>query len=370
MIGKRVLKLAGLLGIMIVLYSIFGWMLLFNGIGSESHIRNFYREPENSIDVAIIGCSEVYSDYSPPLAYGEFGYTSYNLGSSAVPGKFYRSMLCEYLKYQNPQLVVIEMNGFFYNEEQSAREGPVRQWIDNMPKSYNWVRTITENVAREDRMDYFFSFSKYHSNWEKYKQQYGRIEDLKRNFVDGVSIMKGFVTITTKNSEYEKERKEQNLNDFGREQLEDLLGYCKDCGLKNVLFVRMPHVNQLSEACNEELARVISEAGYDFLNCDVLSEDIGLEIYDDYYNAEHLNASGNEKFTRYLGEYIVSNYEINQTHSADVDKLWDKCYQYTVQIFDVLKKRTLLNEEIYYYEFTDFSEEAHQEKLQELRNKK
>lgn len=367
MIRKRVLKLAALLGIMILLYEVFTGLLLFNDTRMEAHIGNFYREPENSIDVAVIGCSEMFADYSPPLAYGEFGYTSYNLCYASALGKLYPSMLCEYLKQQNPQLIVIEINGFLYDEDFSAKEGPVRQWIDSMPKSCNWVSTIIENIPNEERINYFLSLSKYHSNWEQYKRQCGRIEDLKCNFMDRVSLMKSFATITIRNSQYEEKRKEKNLNDYGRGQLEEVLNYCKKCGLKNVLFVRAPHVNQLSESCCEEFKRTISKAGYDFLNCEAVSEEIGIDDYYDYYNAEHLNVFGNEKFTRYLGEYIVNNYEIDRTHSEDVDRLWEECYHYTAQVFEILKDRTLLNEEISYCEFSDFSEEAHQKRLRNLK---
>ena len=43
-------------------------------------IEGFYKEPKDSIDVMMIGASEVYADYSATEAWKNYGYTSYSLG--------------------------------------------------------------------------------------------------------------------------------------------------------------------------------------------------------------------------------------------------------------------------------------------------
>lgn len=47
-------------------------------------IEGFYKEPENTIDVMMIGASEVYADYSATEAWKNYGYTSYSLGVSSA----------------------------------------------------------------------------------------------------------------------------------------------------------------------------------------------------------------------------------------------------------------------------------------------
>ena len=76
---KRVFKLTAVGLAMMILYIFFADLMKFNNTNSELHVRNFYREPENTIDVGLIGASEMYADYSAPLAYQEYGFTSYNL---------------------------------------------------------------------------------------------------------------------------------------------------------------------------------------------------------------------------------------------------------------------------------------------------
>ena len=52
-IKKRVLKLTALFVAVLVLYMANSQLLIRTGMSAESHIRNFYREPKNTIDAAI-----------------------------------------------------------------------------------------------------------------------------------------------------------------------------------------------------------------------------------------------------------------------------------------------------------------------------
>ena len=57
---KRVFKLTAVGLAMMILYIFFADLMKFNNTNSELHVRNFYREPENTIDVGLIGASENY----------------------------------------------------------------------------------------------------------------------------------------------------------------------------------------------------------------------------------------------------------------------------------------------------------------------
>ena len=47
---KRVFKLTAVGIAMMILYIFFADLMKFNNTNSELHVRNFYREPENTID--------------------------------------------------------------------------------------------------------------------------------------------------------------------------------------------------------------------------------------------------------------------------------------------------------------------------------
>jgi hypothetical protein len=95
------------------------------------------------------------------------------------------------------------------------------------------------------------------------------------------------------------------------------------------------------------------------VNFDNYADEIGIDKDNDYYNADHMNIFGNEKFTRYFGQYIVDHYDISTDHDKETIERWNDCAEYTANAFEVLKQRTLSNEDILYTEFTDLSEENH-----------
>lgn len=355
---KRIIKMAVLLIVMAMIGLLAIMVLKRTNTSTECHINNFYREPENSIDVAMIGCSELYADYSPPIAYREGGFTSYNLCYEGAPGCFYSSMLREYLRKQNPQLVTFEVNGFTYSEEYCTREGNMRKWLDNIERSDNWVDTIKQYVKPEDRASYYFRISKYHNNWQWVREAGSRLNTLYVNGKGEVSKMKSFSTRTTSNSKMKVKRKDAPaISRFGRDCLEDTLKYCKECGLENVMFFRAPHKDKMDPASCEEIKELVESYGYDFVDFETMNDEIGLDESKDYYNKDHLNVYGNEKFSKFIARYISENYDISTEHSSDIDKTWNECADYTEETFTKLKVKTDANEDNAYFEYSDFDKE-------------
>ena len=356
---KRITKLSALVVVVVFLFMVLSQLMMNVGIGTEVHVRNFYREPKNSLDVAFIGCSEMYADFSPPIAYDRYGFTSYNLAYEGAPGHFFNSMLDEFLSRQDPQLVVFEVNGFFYNDKYAMREGTQRRWLDTMNKNANWRALIKEYVPQEERINYYASLLKYHANWKEPSVLIARWYKLMLNSKGDVSMMKSLGTRTATNSVKKVKRKHvPHLTDYGRKNLRATIDHCKELGLDNVLFIRTPHKDKLPDNVNAELDDIISGAGYRFVNFESFSDEMGIDENSDYYNKDHLNVFGCDKCTDYISEYITENYDIDTEHSESVDKQWRECAEYTYNAFDVLKERTLEGEDVAYNEFSDLSEKG------------
>lgn len=49
-------------------------MLVANNDWDKRHVHGFFLEPEDSLDVVLIGASQLYTGYSAPLAWQQYGY--------------------------------------------------------------------------------------------------------------------------------------------------------------------------------------------------------------------------------------------------------------------------------------------------------
>lgn len=152
---KRALRAVIFLLIVVLLYSAAANVLSVNNTWDMRHIRGFYLEPQDSLDVVMLGASELYTGFSSPLAWQQYGFTSYPLAVSSMPSCLYDSMLTETMRRQTPKVVVVEINGFLYDFNQDETDTGLHKWLDNIPMSRNKVQTITNCVPKDQQSSYF-----------------------------------------------------------------------------------------------------------------------------------------------------------------------------------------------------------------------
>ena len=74
-------------------------------------IQGFYQEEPNSLDIVFLGSSEVYTGFSPALAYGKYGFTSYHYAVENNYLDLFPYEMNEILKVQNPKMIIIDVAG-------------------------------------------------------------------------------------------------------------------------------------------------------------------------------------------------------------------------------------------------------------------
>ena len=91
--------------VFVVLFSFVSTFFKMTDAVNIATIEGFYKEPKNTIDVMMIGASEVYADYSATEAWKNYGYTSILAWGIRSAGSLYKSMLREALTRQHPKVV-------------------------------------------------------------------------------------------------------------------------------------------------------------------------------------------------------------------------------------------------------------------------
>ncbi len=316
------------------------WLLKSYSKTNYGRLSGFYLEKKDTIDVVFIGASEVYCDFAPGYAYGKYGFTSYPFVSQGSTVKNFTTAVKEVVRTQHPKLIVIEINGALYDEPHYSKEAYTRYFIDNVPLNRNKVNFIEKNVT-ENKIEYYLPIIKYHSNWKEIGKGLLWNASVLADRFRGYTLLKG---IKTKSSVQPMAREElynllpgveqdrAPLLEDAEKELIGLLEYCRAEGL-NVLFVRFPHAvldkDRVRFGRAAAAGDLIESYGFPYVSFDFLIDDIGLDPETDFYNPEHLNINGQQKFTEYFSKYLIREFGITATElDRRTQKEWEKCAAY------------------------------------------
>ncbi len=308
----------------------------------------FYREPKNSIDIALIGPSNIQTSFYSPLAYEKYGFTSYALSIGGMRGSCYQSAIREMRSRQKPQVYVVDMWGFLYEDQH--HEQYVRDWIDVLPDSKTRTMTIRELIPEEDQENYTARYKKYHGNWISLERCIGAFKYKSKIRSQGYSIVKNYVTSTNIAPINDKEER-YTISKQGFQYLKEMIAYCKENNIQNVLFVRTLTMQPYTETPSlREAIEYVESEGYDYLDLSAVADEMGIDRSKDFYNDGHCNIYGTEKITLYLGNYLCEHYDLKLEHTDEVTAEWETCAGYTELIFEKCKESTDKKEKKYLHE--------------------
>ena len=344
----RTVKILSLILVIALVVGVLQEFVLSHADHNRQRLKGFYEEGEDTLDVVLLGASEVYSDFAPGYAYERSGITGYIFATQANSILSYKSQLKNILSRQSPSLIVIELNGALYgDEEEVTKEENLHNYADNVPLDASKIEWIWNTVG-ENKAEFLFPIIKFHSLWsdmsESMKYQRTIISDKLR----GYCLLKGMLNET---AVFHSDQKSMNsvlaesadskapLTEIEEKGLRDLLQYCRDEGLDNVVFARFPHIVvrrtwDRFERSNT-VADIVAEYGYDYLNYEREFAQTGLDEENDFYNLDHLNVYGQRKFTALLIDRLTSGYGLAAgEHSAQVAEEWDECAAYYNAYYD------------------------------------
>ena len=290
-------------------------------------LEGFRSEENNSLDVVYIGGSAAFVYYEPLMAYSEYGISSYVFGANTIQPELYKLLISEVIKSQNPKLIILDARAFQYRDiDQPPTEVAYRNTLTGLPLSIEKHRFIQKYVKGKLKdsnvLSYYFDFIKFHSSSK---------ED-RYTWIDGVKMMsnnerhpfKGFYFVPKVEKQtfinYDTD-KETVMSDETVAILDELLEYLSDKKL-NVLFVVSPYIEQKRHKENfNYISRRVEEYDFKFLDVNDYRNEIKINYDTDFYNENHVNIFGADKYTKFMCEYIKSNYDVNDIRN---NATWDE----------------------------------------------
>lgn len=345
---KRLVKILSLVLVVAAIVGVSQEYYMTNSSNTAIRLRGFYREDPKTLDVVVLGASEVYSGFNAPEFYKKTGVTSYPYAYEGNPATLWKYELKEILHKQTPKLLIVEMNGVVYDEEMLYKAASIRYLADNMtllPEK----RDLVSRFGTDDPLSYYFPIMKYHDEWmqpERIKNALSMI----RMDLRGYSLLKGTLTHIV-HAPYKEEITgyapdvEQDLHPDAEKSLREFLDECQGSGIEHILFVRFPHRVTGEKGYRalgrfNRAARIVNEYGYDYVDLDEYCEEAGVEKPGDFYDSDHMMMDGQLKFTDFLAEYLTSRYHLQPSQLTQKQKQeWDESVKYTDAFYAYFKER-------------------------------
>lgn len=267
--------------------------------GMDFYLTNgFLGEPENTLDVLIVGDSLTYSCFSPMLMWKDYGFTSYVCGSSAQP--IYDSVMYidKALRTQKPSIVVLEANTIF-------REVRMRNYLVTKVKKY-------------------LPLFRYHDRWKELTLQdfggainYTWTNDMKgfryKTGVDG-SIYPDYMAYSDEVSPIPK---------VSQICLDNLMDLCKEHNVP-LMIVSAPCSEHWSYPNHNAIQAFADEHGLDFLDLNLNYDEFGLDwSVDTWDQGDHLNHQGAMKVSAYFGKYLSDKMELPDHRNDPKYAVWN-----------------------------------------------
>ncbi|MCM1537166.1 MAG: hypothetical protein NC254_02065 [bacterium] len=301
-------------------------------------VHPVFCEPENTLDVVMIGSSSWYTFWSPMVAYEFQGITSFDYAQGAMPADCLEYCIREVLKRQEPEVIALDARMFLYRDENTLQENDageiyiedahIRSVSDTMPYSINRFRMLySVRDYLEDGLSTHLDLLFYHDRWKEVFAQGGiSLHDrTERDYTKGYDLHSEIVP-------YEGPRdvsgvtETEALSESTETLLRRLCAYCGELDAA-VLFVAMPTCDhdEMQQRRYNYMKQIIDEyEGVDFLNTNDLVEEIGIDYATDFYDTTHANYLGTVKFTSWLEDYLTTAYKIPDRRGQEDYAHWQE----------------------------------------------
>lgn len=303
---RRGLKI--ILSALIVLVSLFLLQRLLvpkyvDGVVEGAFVAEYYREVKDH-DVLFVGDCEVYENFSPAVLWEEYGINSYIRGSAEqyIWQSYY--LLEDTLRYETPKAVVFNIQSLQFSESQ--REAYNRMSLEGMEWSPVKVKAILASMKPEERfLDYVFPILRYHSRWSELTGS-----DVEYMFkTEPVSFNGYYMRVDVRAAENVPEGKPLADYRFGEKAwkyLDMMAELCEERGIELILIKAPSLYPYWYPQWEEQVEAYAAEKGLPYINFLELQGETGIDYTTDTYDGGlHMNLSGAEKLSRYMGRYLM-----------------------------------------------------------------
>lgn len=323
---RKQIRLAVSAGIIVVSLFLLEKLLVpkyVDGVVEGAFVQEYY-DQEKDFDVIFVGDCEVYENFSPITLWENYGINSYIRGSAEqyIWQSYY--MLEDTLRYETPDVVVFNVQSMQFDTSQS--EAYNRMTLEGMRWSPSKIKAIMASMKPEEKfLDYVFPILRYHTRWSQLTK-----EDVEYMFrKKQVSHNGYYMRVDVKPAENVPEGRVLKDYSFGEnawKYLDMMRRICEEKGIQLILIKAPSLYPYWYEEWEEQIVDYADQYDLDYINFLTLVDEIGIDYSRDTYDAGlHMNLSGAEKLSDYLGQYLIEQSGLSDRRKEkELCKIWEE----------------------------------------------
>jgi hypothetical protein len=288
-----------------------------------SRAYSFTSDPAESIQVAGIGNSDLYSGFVPATLWKDYGYTSTVIATprQTLPQSY--NLLEELLKCQSPKLLVLEVDMLYDNPPNKSNAMESERNLDIL---FDYLNTDNfENTIKKN-----FSIFTFHDRWKKI----GKSKSAKKVKTGAHGYYYSDLTSRLKKKDYMVQTDDvEHIKQMNKDYVTKMIKACNDKGT-DVLLVELPSPSSWNYERHNAVQELADENNVEFLDLNLCLDEMNFTMKNSFRDkGNHLNYNGASTVTEYIGAYIKDNYSIDDRRQDSQYAYWNEdCDEFFKQI--------------------------------------
>lgn len=289
-------------------------------------MSNLYRQPEDSVDVLVVGTSVTYAGINTNVLWEEYGIAAYDLCSAEQPFWIAYYTLKEALKTQDPKLVILDAKPATYRDDYSKRGRTILSTygIRSLENRSGAVLACLED--KNQALGYILGLPQVHSNYDSvsagdfaYPADNGGRGKNWKGYIEEDSVERH----ERPNVQWTSIKKDINARE--EEYARKIFELCTENGVE-IMLVGMPNPDYANDHMYyNTLWSIAKEYGITGINYNDPNLRYGLRYSTDFADWQHLNVKGSVTFSLKFGEDLKALYDLPDRRGDAAYASYDLC---------------------------------------------
>ena len=286
--------------------------------------REYYPASKYS-DVLFVGSSTVFSGIDPKVLWDEAGISSYDRANASQTMWISYYMIEDAFRWHVPEMVCLDMTFIKYDDD-FIEEPSTRKSLDGMRLTPSKIDCALASMGEDEKLaDYIVPLFRFHSRWKEFTW-----DDIRYAWYNKPVTVNGYIcdkdVEPCEEDELVYSGSDKKISPKNNEYLRRAIELCQSRGVKIMLFKTPAHSDNWSDGLDAQIDEIAKEYGIDYINFDMLNDDIGLDYRTDTPDAgSHLNDKGAAKFSKYLAGMLRDDHSItDRREDGRYARFWEK----------------------------------------------